>query len=112
MRGSVLAAVALTLCVLGCALLFLPWAETMTLWVEPTPQPDGTYKALRLPSHELVPGYRFWHASAAAGGFLALLLFLFATGRVRPMPWWRPTVVLAVAVGVLVTVLVGMSAHH
>lgn len=101
------------LCVLGVGTLFLPWAGATVLHFDPSkpPQPDGRLKALRMDS-ESHAGYRFWHAGAAAGGFLGLLLFLIATGGLRPAPWWRSAVLLAVGGVILGVIVVGLNARH
>ena len=62
--------IAMLLCLMGCGTLFLPWAETTVITVDPTPQADGTYKAKSW-VNESHPGYRFWHGAVAALTFLA-----------------------------------------
>jgi hypothetical protein len=65
----------------------LPWAEVTVVLFNPAkpPQPDGSLTAQRFYT-ESYSGYRFWHAGAAAGGFLGLLLLLVATGGLAPVP--------------------------
>jgi len=101
--------IAVLLCCLGCGLLFGEWASATVLFVDPTPLPDGTYKAKAWPATEAVPGYRLWHAVVAAGLFLAAAAFLLVTGPVRPAPWWRPAAVLAAGAAVVAVVLAGMN---
>jgi hypothetical protein len=99
--------------VVGVGALFLPWADAQVIHFDPRtpPQPDGSLKALRM-YPESYPGYRFWHAGAAAGGFLGLLLFLVATGGLCPPPWWRSAVLLAGGGAIAVAVVVGLNGRH
>lgn len=101
------------LCVLGAGTLFLSWADATVIHFDPSkpPQPDGSVKALRV-YPESYSGYRFWHAGAAAGGFLGLLLFLVSTGGLQPPPWWRSAVLLAVGGAITAVVVVGMNGRH
>jgi hypothetical protein len=99
----------LVFCCLGCGLLFGQWASVSVLYVDPTPLPDGTYKGKGLPVTEVVPGYRLWHAVAAASLFIAIAVFLLITGPIHPDPWWRPAAVLIAAAAVVGVVLAGMS---
>jgi hypothetical protein len=101
------------LCVLGIGTLFFPWAATLTIHFDPSKprEPGGSIEALSMHS-ESYPGYELWHAGAAAGGFLGLLLLLIATGGLRPAPWWRSAILLAVGGAILVAVVVGMNTRH
>jgi hypothetical protein len=72
---------------------------------------DGRIKA-RDVSFETYPGYRFWHAIAAAGAFLGGFLLLDGTGRLDPPPWWRSGAVLAAGSGIIAAVLAGMNCSH
>jgi hypothetical protein len=101
---------AMVLCLVGCALLFLPWGSAVIWTLDPTPQADGSYKLKSWPpASESYPGYRFWHATACAVGFLALFLLLLATAPVRPVPRWRSVAILVVGGSVLALVVLGLN---
>jgi hypothetical protein len=103
-RARVSTAAVILLCALGVATLFVPWAHATVMYFDPEqkPGPDG----------RAYPGYRFWHAIAAAGGFLGVFLFLVVTGRLDPAPWWRWGAVLAAGGGIIGAVLAGMNSPH
>src|SRR5262245_33730941 len=105
--------VAALLCALGAATLFLPWAEATVVLFDPSrpPRPGGVIQAQRILS-ETYPGYRFWHAGAAAGGFLSLLLLLVATGGLDPVPLWRSAAQLAVGGTIAGVVIAGMNYQY
>jgi hypothetical protein len=102
--------VAILLCGLGAAALFLPWADANVILFDPAkpPRPDGVLEGRRFYT-ESYPGYRFWHAGAAAGGFLALLVLLIAAGGLDPVPLWRSVVQLAIGAAVIGVVIAGMN---
>jgi hypothetical protein len=107
------AGLAVLLCVLGIGTLFLPWAATLTIHFDPSKprEPSGSIKPTQMVSQSY-PGYELWHAGAAAGGFLGLLLLLIATGGLRPAPWWLSAILLAVGGAILVAVVLGMNVWH
>jgi hypothetical protein len=107
------AKVAILLCALGTATLFLPWAEATVVLFDPSkpPRPDGSRQAQRIYT-ESYPGYRLWHAGAAAGGFLGLLLLLVATGGLDPTPRWRSAAQLAVGGAIIGAVIAGMNYRY
>jgi hypothetical protein len=78
--------IAMLLCVLGCSLLFFPWASVDVMYVHPTPQPDGKYKA-KFRSSESISGYKLWQGMGCTAAFFGVLLFLFVTGPLEPIPW-------------------------
>jgi hypothetical protein len=96
------------LCIVGCALLFAPWASARVIYVDPTPQADGSYKAKALPTTEEVPGYGLWQGVVSAGAFLGVLVFLVVTGPLRPVPWWRSALMMAAGAGIAGAVILGM----
>jgi hypothetical protein len=102
------------LCVLGIGTLFLPWAATLTVHFDPSKplEPGESIKPTTPMFTESYPGYELWHAGAAAGGFLGLLLLLIATGGLRPAPLWRSAILLAVGGAILVAVVLGMNVWH
>jgi hypothetical protein len=104
---------AIVLCGLGAAALFVPWAEATVVLFDPVkpPRPDGSLEARRFYT-ESYPGYRFWHAGAAAGGFLALLVLLVAAGGLHPVPPWRSAAQLAVGAAVIGMVIAGMNYRY
>ena len=105
--------VTLVLCGLGTAALLLPWAEATVVLFDPAkpPRPDGVLEARRVYT-ESYPGYRFWHAGAASGAFLGLLLLLVATGGLDPAPWWRSAVQLACGGAIIGAVVAGMNYRY
>ena len=112
-RARVTTAAVMLLCALGVATLFVPWAHATVMYFDPEqkPGPDGRIKAKEA-VFEAYPGYRFWHAIAAAGGFLGVFLFLVVTGRLDPAPWRRWGAVLAAGGGIIGAVLAGMNSPH
>jgi hypothetical protein len=109
MRGLLSTTGASTLlCVLGIALLFLPWASALVVYVEPTPQADTPYKAKGMPSTEVVLGYQLWQGGSCAAVFLGVLMFLVITGAIQPIPWWRSATVMAGGAAIVGAVLLGM----
>src|SRR5205807_3966025 len=101
---------AMVLCLVGVALVFMPWAGAVIWTFDPTPQADGSYKLKSWPpAVESYPGYRFWHASASAAAFLALFLLFLATTPMRPAPRWRSVAVLVGGGTVLAVVLIGLN---
>jgi hypothetical protein len=109
MRGlSWTSGVSILVCVVGCALLFVPWLSASVAYVDPTPQADGTYKAKTMPTVQEVTGYRLWQGVGSAAVFLGVLVFLVVTGSLRPVPWWRSAAVLAAAACVVAAVVLGM----
>jgi hypothetical protein len=110
-RLSFRSGAALALCTIGCMLLFWPkdWASVSVWSVDPTPKADGSYTARGLPAAEAIPGYRLGHAVVASAVFLATGVFIFISGPVTPMPWWRPAVILGAGASVLAIVLIGMN---
>ena len=105
--------VTILLCAFGAAALFLPWAEATVVRFDPSKpsRADGSLEAHRIYS-ESYPGYRFWHAGVAAGGFLGLLLFLVATGGFDPAPPWRSAAQMTVAGAIVGAVVVGMNHQY
>jgi hypothetical protein len=101
--------IAILLCALGAATLFLPWADLTVVQFDPSKprRADGVIEGRIY--FESNPGYRFWHAGAAAGGFLSLLLFLVATGGFDPVPPWRSAAQLAVGGAIAGAVDAGMN---
>lgn len=89
---------------------FLPWAEATVATFDPTktPRPDGAIQAREIHT-ESYPGYQFWHAQLAAGGFLGVLLFLVATGGLAPPPRWRSVTLLAAGGIILGSVVAGLN---
>jgi hypothetical protein len=109
MRGlSWTSGVSLLVCVLGCALLFVPWVSASIAYVDPTPQSDGTYKAKSMPAAQEVPAYRLWQGVGSAAAFLGVVVFLVVTGPLRPDPWWQSAVVMAVGTAITAAIVLGM----
>jgi hypothetical protein len=81
------------LCVVGCALVFFPWAEVQIVTFDPAapqvPPPKGSLV------HEQLRGYQLWGGVASAAAFLGGLLLLVITGPLQPTPAWRSTALLA-----------------
>ena len=100
--------VSLLVCVLGCALLFVPWVSASVAFVDPTPQADGTYKAKAMPAAREVPAYQLWQGVGSAAAFLGVAVFLVVTGSLRPDPWWRSAAVMAVGAAVTALIVLGM----
>jgi hypothetical protein len=105
--------VSIFVCGLGAAALFLPWAEATVILFDPAkpPRPDGALEVRQFYT-ESYPGYRFWHAGAAAGGFLAVLVLLVAAGGLAPAPLWRSAAQLAICAAVIGVVIAGMNYRH
>ncbi len=103
---------AMALCLVGCTLLLTPWGSAVVWTVDPTPQADGSYKVKSWPpAAESYPGYRFWHASACAAGFLALFLILLATAPLHPAPRWRAAAILLVGGATSILVIFGLNSE-
>jgi hypothetical protein len=83
---------ALLVCLLGAAAVFLPWSATLT--------PTG---------EEAVNGLHTWHGAGVAGVFLALAAVLLAGGLPRRARLWRPLALLGASVGVSVLSVLYMS---
>jgi hypothetical protein len=105
--------VATVVCVLGAGTLFVTWADATVVYYDPSKPrlADGSIQAQAL-EHDSYPGYQFWHAQAAAAGFLGLLLLLVATGGLEPAPIWRSLVQIATGAALVGVVVAGLNSHH
>jgi hypothetical protein len=96
-------------CLVGAAAIFMPWMETLTFH---GPMKDGVIQAKSWPSQGWAYGTRLWHGYPTTFAFLGLLLFLFLTSPIKPIPLWRSIVLFLAAVGILTLIVIGREYNH
>src|SRR5262245_46224591 len=100
--------IAMALCLLGAATVLLPWVGGQVLRLKEPLGPDGRVVATVIAPFVL-RGYELWHGCAVAAVFMAVFLFLVATGPVTPVPVWRSMVMGLAGLVVLGLALGGQS---